>query len=260
MKKKPDYLLKTLMMQFLICALLLGALAFLSQKGSAVLKDLRKTVSDELGKNTVVPALREAFAVIEPTTAVPTETAAPATETATVSTTEATTTPVTAPDTTVTAALKATVEKEETTAEDASAAVYSFNQPMIRPVAGEITSPFGSRTHPVTGSPDFHYGTDIAAAEGTPVRAAFTGTVVKAEYHDMNGNMVKIDHGNGNVTVYCHLLSFSVKPGDKVKAGQTVGLVGSTGDSTGPHLHFAIALDGIYYDPQIALETAVDEV
>lgn len=256
MKKKPDYLIKTLTMQFLICALLLGALAFLSQKGSPVLKDLRKTISDELGKNTVVPALREAFAVIEPTTAAPTETTAPATEPAT----EATTSPVTAPAATEPAALKATVDQEETTAEDASAAVYSFNQSMIRPVAGEITSPFGSRTHPVTGSPDFHYGTDIAAAEGTPVRAAFAGTVVKAEYHEMNGNMVKIDHGNGNMTVYCHLLSFSVRPGEKVKAGQTVGLVGSTGDSTGPHLHFAIALDGIYYDPQIALETAVDEV
>ncbi len=256
MKKKPDYLLKTLMLQFLVCALLLGALAFLSQKGSAVLKDLRTTVSDELGKNTVVPDLREVFAVIEPTTTNPTETTTPATEPST----EATTTPVTAPAATAPAVLKATVEDEETTAEDASAAVYSFNQPMIRPVAGEITSPFGSRTHPVTGNADFHYGTDIAAAEGTPVRAAFAGTVIKAEYHEMNGNMVKIDHGNGNVTVYCHLLSFSVKPGDTVKAGQTVGQVGSTGDSTGPHLHFGIQLDGVYYDPQIALETAVDEV
>ena len=256
MKKKPDYLVKTLTMQFLVCALLLGALAFLSQKGNAVLKDLRAAVSEELGKNTVVPDLREVFAVIEPTTTNPTETTTPATEPST----EATTTPVTAPATTAPAALKATVEDEETTAEDASAAVYSFNQPMIRPVAGEITSPFGSRTHPVTGNPDFHYGTDIAADEGTPVRAAFAGTVVTAEYHEMNGNMVKIDHGNGNMTVYCHLLSFSVKPGDKVKAGQTVGKVGSTGDSTGPHLHFAIVLDGVYYDPQIALETAVDEV
>lgn len=112
------------------------------------------------------------------------------------------------------------------------------------PVVGNITSPFGPRWR------GFHSGVDIAATVGTPVKAADAGTVVTASYMGAYGNTVMVDHGGGRiVTLYAHLSRMVVVPGEVVGRGQVVGYVGTTGRSTGPHLHFEVRLDDQPVDP-----------
>lgn len=110
---------------------------------------------------------------------------------------------------------------------------------MVRPVSGPLTSRFGYRVHPVTGQYLFHSGIDIGADEGTPVVAVMDGVVIFAGWNGGYGKCLIIDHGKYR-TLYGHLSSYSVRPGDEVKGGQVLGKVGSTGISTGPHLHFEV--------------------
>ena len=123
--------------------------------------------------------------------------------------------------------------------------------PPVNPVAaGEITSGFGYRAHPVTGEPGLHAGIDIAAPEGTPIVAAFHGTVRRVGADARSGNYVILDHGGGMQTLYAHCYEVLVEEGMVLRAGEVIALVGSTGDSTGPHLHFEIRLNGVRADPQ----------
>jgi murein DD-endopeptidase MepM/ murein hydrolase activator NlpD len=110
-------------------------------------------------------------------------------------------------------------------------------------------SPFGSRVDPVTGEAGFHPGIDIGAAEGTPIHAPAAGTVTQAAFDGSCGNAITIDHGAGLGTRYCHLSAIAVNPGDTVTLGQVIGYVGTTGYSTGPHLHFEVHLNGELQDP-----------
>lgn len=113
-----------------------------------------------------------------------------------------------------------------------------------------ITSRFGLRVHPVYGTTKNHTGLDIGAASGAAVVAADGGTVTMAGVNGGYGNCVMIDHGNGYQTLYGHLASISVSNGSTVSAGQTIGTVGSTGVSTGPHCHFEIFQGGVRIDPE----------
>jgi murein DD-endopeptidase MepM/ murein hydrolase activator NlpD len=117
------------------------------------------------------------------------------------------------------------------------------------PVTGTITSPFGWRSNPFGGSPEFHQGLDIAAPTGTTVTAAGGGTVIMAQWYGGYGNYILIDHGGGYSTGYGHLSAIYVSNGQGVKRGQAIGAVGSTGASTGPHLHFEVRIDGKPVDP-----------
>jgi murein DD-endopeptidase MepM/ murein hydrolase activator NlpD len=117
------------------------------------------------------------------------------------------------------------------------------------PVTGTITSPFGWRSNPFGGSPEFHQGLDIAAPSGTTVTAAAGGTVIMAQWYGGSGNYILIDHGGGYSTGYGHLSAIYVSNGQSVKRGQAIGAVGSTGASTGPHLHFEVRIDGKPVDP-----------
>lgn len=110
-------------------------------------------------------------------------------------------------------------------------------------------SAFGRRIDPFTGRTAYHTGLDFQARSGTPILAAAGGVVVAAHYHAGYGNMVVVDHGNNLTTRYAHASSMSVKKGDLVKRGQEVAKVGSTGRSTGPHLHFEVLLKGVHQDP-----------
>ncbi len=109
----------------------------------------------------------------------------------------------------------------------------------------KVSSPYGWRTHPVYGDQRFHYGVDLSAPSGTPIVATRDGVVSTANYSSTGGYQVYIDHGDGFVSRYLHMTHYVVNKGQKVKAGQVIGYVGSTGVSTGPHLHF-----GIYYNGQ----------
>ena len=112
-----------------------------------------------------------------------------------------------------------------------------------------ISSPFGYRVHPVTGEYTMHKGVDMAAAKGTPIYATRSGYVTIATYHSTAGNYVTINHQDGYTSVYMHMTHDVVSVGEYVKAGQLIGYVGSTGRSTGPHLHFGIAYNGNYVNP-----------
>lgn len=112
-----------------------------------------------------------------------------------------------------------------------------------------ITSPFGWRFHPVLKVNKLHDGIDIGAPTGANIVAANSGKVVKAEYNTAYGNMVVIDHGGGKATLYGHMSQMLVSAGDSVTRGQVIGLVGSTGYATGPHLHFSVIVDGSVTDP-----------
>ncbi len=115
---------------------------------------------------------------------------------------------------------------------------------------GYITSPYGNRTDPFTGLRAYHPGIDFAAAEGSEVLAVASGIVTEAGDHTGYGNMVEINHGNGYVTRYGHNEQILVKVGDRVKKGQAISLMGSTGRSTGPHVHFEVLLNGNIVNPE----------
>jgi murein DD-endopeptidase MepM/ murein hydrolase activator NlpD len=117
------------------------------------------------------------------------------------------------------------------------------------PVAGTPTSGYGSRIDPIQHKEIKHPGFDLAAKTGTPVSAAAEGTVVSAGPAGTYGNLVTVRHGNGVETRYAHLSATTVKAGDHVDAGQQIGNVGTTGYSTGPHLHFEVRKDGQAIDP-----------
>lgn len=119
----------------------------------------------------------------------------------------------------------------------------------IRPVSGEITSGFGYRMHPIFKVVRFHTGIDIACSYGTPIRAAGSGTVVFSGWRRAYGLTVIIDHGNGVATLYAHCSRVYVSEGEKVEAGQVIAEVGSTGLSTGPHLHFEVRRYGTPINP-----------
>ncbi len=118
------------------------------------------------------------------------------------------------------------------------------------PSSSTITSPFGYRLHPIFGDMRFHSGIDISASSGSTIVAADSGTVVSAVYSSSYGNYVVISHGNNTTSLYAHMSSMAVTSGQKVTKGQTIGYVGSTGWSTGPHCHFEVKVNGTLVDPQ----------
>ncbi|MEQ7872896.1 M23 family metallopeptidase [Sphingomonas sp. ASV193] len=117
------------------------------------------------------------------------------------------------------------------------------------PIAGRITSAFGGRMHPILGTVRFHKGVDIAAAYGSPIAAALDGRVVSAGWHGGYGNQVVIAHANGTETRYGHMSRIAARVGEQVRRGATIGFVGSTGLSTGPHLHFEVLRAGRPVNP-----------
>ncbi|MEP6609130.1 MAG: M23 family metallopeptidase [Burkholderiaceae bacterium] len=122
--------------------------------------------------------------------------------------------------------------------------------PHSKPVSdGFIGSGFGWRSDPFSGEMSHHSGIDFAAPPGTPIQAAAGGVVVVAEYHPVWGNLVEVDHGNSLLTRYAHASRLRVATGDIVKRGQTLAEVGSTGRSTGPHLHFEVHYRGVAQNP-----------
>ena len=150
------------------------------------------------------------------------------------------------------AAARAAAEAAATAAAQQSAPSYSWVQGSGQlgwPVSGEITSPYGYRTHPIWGTTIYHSGIDIGVDEGTPVHAADGGTVVWSGWMGGYGYAVVIDHGNGMSTLYGHNSELAVSEGQDVSKGQVIAYAGSTGNSTGPHVHFEVRISGDPVDP-----------
>ncbi|WP_309744848.1 M23 family metallopeptidase [Chamaesiphon sp. OTE_20_metabat_361] len=134
--------------------------------------------------------------------------------------------------------------------------------PLMNPA--RTTSRFGWRTHPLTGNRRFHSGIDIGAPSGTPVVATATGTVISAGWNGGYGKAIVIQHNDSQQTLYGHLSEISVQPGQQIAQGSVIGLVGSTGNSTGPHLHFEVRSPGangwVAVDPTQDIQYAVDNL
>jgi len=122
-------------------------------------------------------------------------------------------------------------------------------RPSLWPLLGRIMSPYGQRQDPFSGEGATHTGVDISAPIGTPVKATADGVVIHAEWSGAYGRMVVVDHGNGLQTRYAHLSEMLVVPGEEVRRGDVVGASGSSGRTTGPHLHYEVRLDGTPVNP-----------
>ena len=121
--------------------------------------------------------------------------------------------------------------------------------PSIWPTSGDVTSRFGSRSSPFGGGSDYHPGIDIANNSGTTIVATAAGVVVHSEWNGGYGNMVEIDHGNGITTIYGHAAQIIVQIGQVVNKGQAIAYMGSTGYSTGPHVHYEVRVNGTATNP-----------
>jgi len=129
--------------------------------------------------------------------------------------------------------------------------------PTLLPILdGWYSSNFGYRIDPFTGAQSFHEGIDFPAETGTPIFAAASGKVVEAGFHPQYGKVIEIDHGNGLLSRYAHASQVLVQDGELVVRGQRVGAVGSTGRSTGPHLHFEVRLNGVPQNPARFLQSS----
>jgi murein DD-endopeptidase MepM/ murein hydrolase activator NlpD len=134
----------------------------------------------------------------------------------------------------------AAIRQLVTAAQDGQPVAKPADREVLRPVPGRITSPFGWRTHPIYKYRSYHTGVDLQAPYGAEIHAARAGTVLAVDYVGAFGLLMIIDHGDRIATMYAHLSRSAVSPGDRVAAGEAIGLVGCTGWCTGPHLHFEV--------------------
>lgn len=125
----------------------------------------------------------------------------------------------------------------------------ALTQRFILPVTGRMSGEFGKRRFFNKKPRKAHSGIDIAAPHGTPILSPLDGTIIDTGDYFFNGNSIFIDHGQGLITMYCHMSKVDVKVGDKVKQGQRIGAIGKTGRATGPHLHWAISINDTRVDP-----------
>ena len=148
------------------------------------------------------------------------------------------------------AAIEAAIKQQQAALAEASRRVYGGGQ-FVWPAPSytRISDDYGMRTHPTLGVQMMHNGIDMAAPSGSPILAAADGTVIAASYSSSMGNYIMIDHGSDIITVYMHASSLNVSAGQEVSAGDRIGSVGSTGRSTGPHLHFGVRKSGSYVNP-----------
>ena len=150
------------------------------------------------------------------------------------------------------AAAAAAANKNNTSSSSGSGSTASSSSSGFRfPLAYStgVTCAYGPRIHPINGNKSFHYGVDLAAGMGTEIYATKSGTVTGATYGEANGYYVTINHGDGYSSIYAHMTNYVVSVGDTVSLGQVIGYVGTTGWSTGPHLHFEILLNGSNVNP-----------
>ncbi|MGN0526647.1 MAG: M23 family metallopeptidase [Acutalibacteraceae bacterium] len=281
-RKKSDYLVKTVLIQTATCIVLFGILFGLKQTQSKVYYEIKEEFFDNLDSNILGEEIADVFIntkskLINQTASDELTTKKTSEETTDKDNTENKETDKTEAESETEykpleepslnaeiiaeGGVDVSVSSEDEVPSNVSLNSYKINQTMIKPVINaKTTSKFGIRTHPITNKISFHAGIDLAAPVNTPIYAAFDGKVTVADYDQWNGNYIKIQHDNGIMTVYCHCEKINVKKGQVIKAGEVIGYVGSTGSSTGPHLHFELRINNISYNPETALKGAKNAI
>lgn len=270
-KNKKDFVIRTILFQSLFCILLFGILFLLKQSNNDFFKAIEKEFSQNLSENISKNEAESVFkSISEKIISSDNKTEKQSGNKKTTNNNpenilENETVFVPFDEPSLNATVEATGGKDirisslEEIPSNVSLNSYSLTEKMVTPVInGKITSKFGTRIHPISNELTFHAGIDIAADKGTPIYAAFDGKVIIADYDEWNGNFIKIKHENNIVTVYCHCDRLNVKKGDVIRAGEVIGFVGSTGSSTGPHLHFELRIGNVSFNPQIALNEAIN--
>ncbi len=251
-KTKSDYLVRLIIIQAVLCLVAVGTVLTVSKvspSASAKIKsDYEKIMSKDMSISQIFGSLKntakEVFLPVSfPETEVTAKIALDSREPA-----------LNAADETVAVGEMVGSGGEDIASESGvkgvSFAEYTVSAPATAPLDElRLTSPFGYRTNPVSGQYGFHTGIDLAAPEGTPVAAAYAGKVVKSGESDVWGKYVLLEHSDGFETYYCHLNDIYALEGTVLRNGETLGVVGSTGWSTGPHLHFEVRIDGVRVDP-----------
>ena len=266
-KNQKDYLAKTLLLQFFICLILFGLIFCLKNSRFSLFTELEGTFSERLEKNLRFEEVRSVFAtIINPQPENEAENEAENEEIDEDGTTSSETEYEPFEEPSLSAEIIASggkdikVNSKSDIPENVSINDYKLSHKMILPLEGKTTSAFGVRTHPISGDLRFHAGIDIAAEKGVNIYSAFDGIVEEAGYDQWNGNFLKIRHDNDIMTVYCHCEKLNVKEGQNIRAGEVIATVGSTGSSTGPHLHFELRINNISYNPQKALKEAKNAI
>lgn len=252
-KKEKDYLVKTLLLQFFVCLIMFVVLLGFKSANYNLFFAVEDMFSDKLEENlssdeavSVFQNIKDSFSE-EPETEAETE-YIPLEE------------PSLSAEIIASGGKDIKVNSEKEIPENVSVHDYKLSQQMVLPLKGKTTSEFGVRTHPISGDLRFHAGIDIAADEGENIYSAFDGEVIEASFDKWNGNYLKIKHDNNIMTVYCHCKELNVKKGQVIRGGEVVGTVGSTGSSTGPHLHFELRINNISYNPQKAISEAKNAI
>ncbi len=243
--KKQDYLVKTLILQFIICVLIFSCVFVVNYFETPAFSLFKEKLFSELNKNIAVDEVEEAFKKIENF----------------------------ATDEFVLTDFSEDLFNAEVLGEGGkdekinignvnySFEKYKLNYKIYNPVINaQVSSEFGERVHPISGDTGVHKGIDLALNKGEPIYAIYDGEVVESSYDQWNGNYIKIKHDNDIMSVYCHCEKLFVEKGDVIRGGEKIATVGSTGQSTGPHLHFEIRIKNISYNPAIALKDAKNAV
>ncbi len=259
---KNEYLIKTLLVQSVVCLILFGLLFAFKKSDVAFFDEVEKILSSKLEDNLSIDEIEAVFSTITSDK----EKAGSVTEFKTETEPESESEYIPLEEPSLKAEIIAgggsdlKVSSSKEIPDNVSIDDYELNQSMILPVVGKTTSEFGTRIHPISGDLRFHAGIDIAAPIGEKIYSAFDGEVIFAGYDQWNGNFLKIQHENDIMTVYCHCQKLNVKKGEKIRAGEVIAFVGSTGSSTGPHLHFELRFDDVSYNPQKALSEAINAI
>ena len=255
-KTKTDYLIRLILLQCVLCTLIISGVFIASKISPSVFGKIRDDYLEIMNKDMSAGEIVEQIKNAADFVFTPSDNVPALSDNVTVDSYE-----VTSDETGESVAVGEIVGgsgggdiEGKAAAKGTSFAPYFVSVDPVLPVKnGRITSEFGYRTNPVSGRYGFHTGLDLAAAEGTPVSASFYGKVAETGESDVWGKYVLIEHSDGLHTYYCHLSEIYVDEETVIRQGETVGLVGSTGWSTGPHLHFEIRINGVRVNPETIL-------
>lgn len=240
-KEKRSYITKIIFVQVIVCGLIVLSVLMLSKVSTEKFESLRAFYNEKICVDLYSDTVSAALVSVKDYLLHPSEAT---TENETAATSETTA------ETTTEELTGSGGEDIDSAAENTTDSIpLTTEKSFTVPLKGKVTSPFGERVHPITGKNSFHTGIDIGAAIGVRFACAYDGTVESVGQNENAGNYILMNHGDGLQTYYCHCSEILVEEGAVIRSGEIIGLVGETGKTTGPHLHFEIRRDGKRYDP-----------